>query len=94
MKRLKKVRSINEVNLGDVLMHENLIGIVSFFADGSDVILETLVEVEIMTDDGMASLQTGSDWTVDALNCYFVLTRTEMNNAVLKMSAFEFEETQ
>lgn len=82
---MKKIKSINEVSMGDVLMYKNLLGTVSFFADDTDVILETIVEVEVMTPEGMATLDIGSDYAVDALDCELVLTRNAMNNPHIEM---------
>lgn len=84
---MRKIRSINDVNMGDVLMYENLLGTVSFFGDDTHVVLETIVEVEVMDPEGMATLQIGSDFDVDALDCYLVLTRNAMNNPNIQYKA-------
>ena len=76
---MRKVKSINDVNMGDVLLYKNLLGIVSYFSDGDIVILETIVKVEIMTPDGMMTLEPGSDHAVNALDCHLVLTRNAMD---------------
>jgi hypothetical protein len=82
---VRKILSIDDVSMGDVLMYKNLLGIVSFFADDSDVILETIVEIEIMTPEGVATLSVGSDYAVDVLDCELVVTRNAMNNPHIEM---------
>jgi len=82
---MRKVKSINDVEMGDVLMHKNLLGTVSFFADDAFVILETIVEVEVVTPEGVVTLDIGSDYAVDALDCYIVLTRNAMNKPHIEM---------
>lgn len=80
-----KILSIDDVNMGDVLMYKNLLGAVSFFADDTIVILETIVKVEVMTPDGVATLEPGSDYAVDALDCDLILTRNAMDNPHIEM---------
>lgn len=80
---MKKIYSVDEVNMGDVLLYKNLLGTVSFFDEGEMVILETIVEIEIMTENGMSSLAVGSDYAVDVTDCLLVLSRAEMNNPVI-----------
>jgi hypothetical protein len=75
---MRKVKSINDVNMGDVLMYKNILGKVTYFDEDNVVILETIVDVEIMTNTGAATLVSGSDFAVDALDCHLIITQNAL----------------
>jgi len=86
---MRKVRSINDVNMGDVLLYKNVLGTVSFFGDGTNVVIDTIVEVEVIDPEGISTMVIGSNVDCDALDCYLVLTRNAMDKPHLDFTSYE-----